>query len=65
MIAIGHGRKRAIQRENFKAMAREIKLTNDFRAQQGDYIGAFGEKIARNDFLGNRGAAQYMTAFED
>src|ERR1700692_4257656 len=65
MIAITHRRKRAVQRKNFPAMARKIKLTNDFRTQQGDHVGAFREKKARDDFFGYRGAAEHVTPCED
>ncbi len=65
MIAIGHGRESAIERQNFETVARKIKLANDFGAKQRDHVGTFGKKKAGNDFFSNGGAAQNVTAFED
>jgi len=65
MIAVGHRGERAIEGKNFEAMAGEIEFANDFGAEEGDYIGALGEKKTGDDFFGDGGAAENVAAFED
>ena len=65
VIAVGHGRKRAVERQNFQAVARKIELANDFRAKQRDDVRAFGEKKAGDDFFGNSGAAENVAALQN
>ena len=65
IIAVGHGRDRAVERQNFQAVAREIEIANDFRAQQRDDVGKDGKFEAGDDFFGDGGAAENVAAFED
>src|SRR5580693_3935285 len=63
-IPIGHGRERTIERENFEAMARKLKLANDFRAKQRDDVRTFRKKEPGKDFFGDGSASKDMAAFE-
>ena len=65
IIAAGHGRDGAVERKNFQAVARQVEIANNFRAQKRDHVGEDGKFEAGNDFFGDRGAAQNVTAFED
>jgi hypothetical protein len=65
MITIEHGGEGTVEREDFEAVAREIEFANDFGAEEGDYVGAFGEEEAGNDFFRDGGAAENVAAFED
>ena len=42
----------------------QIEIANDFRAQQGDHVGADRELEAGKNFFGDRGAAEHVTAFQ-
>jgi len=57
MIAVGHRGERAIEGKDFQAMAGEIEFANDFGTEEGDYIGALGEKKTGDDFFGDGGTA--------
>src|SRR5580704_7504181 len=63
-IPIGHGRERTIERKNFEAVARKLKLANDFRAKQRDDVRTFRKKEPGEDFFGNGSASKDMAAFE-
>jgi len=65
IIAAGHGRERAVEREDFQAVARKIEFANDFGAKKRDDVRTFGEKKTGEDFFGDSGAAQNVAAFED
>jgi len=65
MIAVWHGGERAVEWKDFEAMAGEIEFANDFGTEEGDYIRAFGEQKAGDDFFGDGGAAENVAAFED
>jgi hypothetical protein len=65
MVAVGHGRESAVEREDFEAVARKIEVANDFRAQKRDNVGADGEFESGDDFFGDGGAAEDVAAFED
>jgi len=65
VVAVEHGGEGAVERENFEAVAGEIEFANDFGAEERDYVRAFGEKEAGDDFFGNGGAAEDAAAFED
>ena len=65
IIAAGHGRERAVEREDFQAVARKIEFANDFGAKKRDNVRTFGEKKTGEDFFGDSGAAQNVAAFED
>ena len=64
IIAAGHGREGAVERENFEAVAREVEVADDFRPQQRHHVGADGELEAGKDFFGAGGAAENVAAFE-
>ena len=64
IVAAGHGRERAVERQNFQAMAGQIEIANDLRPQQRDYIGAHRELESGKDFFGDGGAAEHVTALE-
>ncbi len=65
MIAIGHGREGAVERENFQPVARKIELPNNLRTKQRNYVRTLREEEPRKDFFGDGSATQNMTAFED
>ena len=46
-------------------MARKIELADDFRAEERDHVGTFGEEKAGDDFFGDGGTAEDVAAFED
>ncbi len=58
-------RERAVERENFEAVAHQVQLANDFRAEQGDYVGKNGEAETGNNLFGNSRAAEHGPAFND
>ena len=64
MVAVEHRRERAVERENFEAVAREIEFANDFGAKQRDDVGAFREEEAGDDFFGDRGAAENVASLQ-
>ena len=64
IIAVRHGRERAVERKNFQAMARQIEVANDLRPQQRNYVGADRELEAGKDFFGDGRAAEHMAALE-
>ena len=65
VIAVGHGREGAVERKDFQAVARQIEVANDFRAQQRDDVGKNGKFESGNDFFGDGGAAEDVAPFED
>jgi hypothetical protein len=38
MVAVQHRRERAVERQDLQAVAREIQIPNDLRAQQRDHV---------------------------
>src|SRR5882757_7284915 len=65
VIAVGHRGERAIEGKDFEAVAGEIEFANDFGAEEGDYVRAFGEQEAGDDFFGDGGTTENVAAFED
>src|SRR5580692_10942684 len=65
VVAVGHGRERAIQRKYFEAMAWKVQFANNFRAKKRDHVRTLGKKKTRNDFFSNGSAAKDMTAFQN
>ena len=65
VIAVGHGCHRAVERQNFQAVAREIEIANNFGAKQRDDVRKNGKFEAGDDFFGDGGAAEDVTLFED
>jgi hypothetical protein len=47
-----------------KTEARKVELLDDFRPKEAHHVGAHGELESREDFLGDRGAAQDVAALE-
>src|SRR5277367_4202042 len=64
VVAVRHGRKGAVERQDFQAMAGQIQLADNFRAQQRNYVRTFREQEAGENLFGNRGSAQNVAAFE-
>ena len=54
VIAVGHRREGSVERQNFKAVTRQIELANDLGPQQRDHVGADGKLEAGKDFFGDR-----------
>ena len=65
IIAAGHRRDRAVEREDFQAVAREIEIANDFRAKQRDNVREDGKFETGNDFFGNGRAAENIATLEN
>ena len=65
VIAVGHGRKCAVEREDFQTVTRKIEFANDLGTEKRDNIRAFGKKKAGEDFFGDGGAAENVATFED
>ena len=63
IIAVGHRRDRAVERENFQAVAREVEVANDFWAKQRDDVRENRKFEAGDDFFGDGCAAENVTAF--
>src|SRR6185295_1113581 len=60
VVAAGHWGERAVERQNFETMPRQIEFANDLRAQQRDNVGANGKLKTGKDFFGNRRAAEHV-----
>ncbi len=65
VVAVGHGREGAVEREDFEAVTRKIEFANDFRAKQRDDVRTFGKKESGDDFFSDSGAAENVAAFQD
>jgi len=65
VVAAGHRREGAVEREDFQAVARKIKFANDFRAEERDNVRTFRKKKAGDNFFGDGGAAEHMATFQD
>ena len=57
MIAIRHRGERAVKRQDFQPVARQIEFANDLRSEQRHDIGTYGKLETRKDFLGAGRAA--------
>ncbi len=64
VVAAGHGSERAVERQDFESVAREVEVANDFRAQQRDHVGAHRELETRVDLFGDGGASEHVAALE-
>ena len=64
VVAAWHGSERAVERQNFQAVAGKIEIANDLGPQQRDYVGTDRELESGEDFFGDRGAAEHVTALE-
>ncbi len=65
IIAAGHGRERAVEGQNFEAVAWEVEIANNFRSEERNDVRANGKFEAGNDFFGDGGASEDVAAFED
>ena len=65
VVAIEHGGKGTVERKDFEAVVGKIQFADDFGAEQRYDIGTFGEEEARDDFLGDGGAAEDAATLED
>ena len=64
IVAAGHGREGAVERQDFEAVARQVEVADDFRPQQRDHVRADRELEARVDLFGDGGAAEHVAALE-
>ena len=64
IVAVRHRRERAVERQHFEAVARQVEIANDLRTQQRDDVRADGDVEAGKHFLGDRGAAEHVPALE-
>ena len=64
IVAVVHRRHGTGQRQDFEPMARQLEVTDDFRAQQADDVGKFGEAITGKDFLSDSGPSNNLTTFQ-
>ncbi len=64
IVAAGHGRERAVERQDFQAMAGKVEIANDFRTQQRDHVGAHRELEAGKDFFRDSRAAEHVSALQ-
>ena len=64
VIAVGHRRERAVERQQLHAVARQIELADDLGPQQRDDVGADRELESREHFLGDCRAAEHVTPLE-
>jgi len=65
MIAVGHRVNVPSRGRISRPWRGRSSSRNDFGAEERDYIGAFGEEEARDDFFGDGGTAENVAAFED
>src|SRR5229473_8605734 len=64
VVAAGHGREGAVEREDFQAVAREIEFADDFRAKKRDEVRTCGKKKTGEYFFSDSGATEDVAAFE-
>src|ERR1051325_2167542 len=64
VVAVQHRRERAIERQNFQTVSRQIELANDLRAQQGNDVGANRKLEAGKNFFRYRGAAKHVSSLK-
>ena len=64
VVAARHGSERAVERQNFQAVAGQVEVANDLRPQQRDHVGADRELESGENFFGDGGAAEHVAALE-
>ena len=64
VIAVGHRRERAVERQQLHAVARQIELADDLGSQQRDDVGADRELESGKHFLGDGRAAEHVAPLE-
>ncbi len=65
VFSLEHGSESAVERKDFQAVARQIEIANDFRAEERNYVRTNGKLEAGENFFGYCCAAQDITLFED
>ena len=65
MVAVGHRRKGAVERDDFEIVLRQLKIADHFRPEQAHDIGAYRIFKTRIDLLGHRRAAEHMAPLQD
>ena len=64
VVAVRHRRERAVERQDLEAVPGQVELADDLGPQQRDDVGADRELEAREDLLGDRGAAEHVPPLE-
>jgi hypothetical protein len=64
VVAVVHRRHGARQRQDLEPVPRQLEVADDLRPQQAHDIGELREAVAREDLLGDRGAADHFAALE-
>ena len=64
IVAVRHRRERAVERQHFEAVAGQIEIADDLRAQQRHDVRADRDVEAGKHFLGHRRAAEHVPALE-
>ena len=65
VVAVGHGREGAVERQDFKAVPGQIEFANDLRPQQRHHVGAHGKLEAGENLLGDGRAAQHVPPLQN
>ena len=65
VVAVGHRRERAVERQDFESVAGQIEFANDLRPQQRDDVGADRKLEAGKDLLGTGSSAENVPALEN
>ena len=64
VVAVWHRRERAVERQHFEAVAGQIEIADDLRAQQRHDVGADGDVEAGKHLFGHGRAAQHVPPLE-
>ena len=64
VVAVRHRRERAVERQDFEAVSRQIEVADDLRPQQRHDVRADRELEAGKDFFGDGGAAEHVAPLE-
>src|SRR5688500_3201957 len=65
VVAVRHRGERAVEWKDLEAAACQIELADDLGPEQRHDVRADGKPEAGKYFFGDRGAAQYVTPFEN
>src|ERR1700754_4525842 len=64
VIAVGHRRKRAVERKDLETVPRQVEFANDLRPEQRDDVRTNREFEAGKDLFRDGRAAEYVPPFE-
>ena len=64
VVAVVQRRDGARQRQDLEAVPRQFEVADDLGPQQADHVRELGEAVAREDLLGDRGAADDVAPLE-